>query len=59
MLPRRIKGAAEPEPDPRREPEMEVVPIPSVAEVRLLFFISYMRGAHICAQSAGILCMYC
>ena len=36
-LPRHIKGAAEPEPDPRREPEMEVVPILSVVEVRLLF----------------------
>jgi hypothetical protein len=39
VLPR-LKGAAEPKPDPRgddRRPEMELVTIPGVTEVRLLF----------------------
>ena len=37
----RLKGAAEPRPDPRwddREQEMQVVPIPNVTQVGLLFF---------------------
>ena len=37
----RLKGAAEPRPDPRlddREQEMQVVPIPNVTQVDLLFF---------------------
>ena len=39
----RPKGAAEPKPDPRgddREPEREVVQIPSVTEVSLLLFLT-------------------
>ena len=37
ILPRRLRAAAEPKPDSDREPEMELVPIPRVTEVSLLF----------------------